>query len=59
MAQPLAPSDQLWLDLVKSTIDSQTPAQRATIKQRAASFARELAEIEAAELPTRIERKAS
>ena len=59
MAQPLATSDQAWMDLMKSTIEAQTPAERAAIKSRAASFARDLAEVEPARPLTQIARKAS
>jgi hypothetical protein len=59
IAQPLAPLDQVWLDSMKSTIEEQTPEDRALIQRRAAFFARELAEVEAGRRPSSIERKAS
>lgn len=59
MAQPLATSDQLWIELMKSTIEAQTPAERAAIKSRAVSFARDLAEVEPARPLTQTARKAS
>ncbi|MEP7124081.1 MAG: hypothetical protein ABJE95_24350 [Byssovorax sp.] len=58
-AQPLVPSDQVWIDLVKATIAAQTPEERAAIKRRAVSFAQDLAEVEAGRQPPPIARKAS
>jgi hypothetical protein len=59
MKQPLGASDQIWIDLMKSTIEAQTPEERAAIKGRAASFARDLSEVEAARPSTQTARKAS